>query len=253
MPPLDRTLASRFELKYWLPPHLVPAVRRAIQPFVRPDRFARRQPDHAYAIGSLYLDSPDLQLYRTTVEGHRNRFKLRIRAYDDHPESPVFLEIKRRADQVVLKRRARVTRELALDIVRGRLPRGAADIPAVSEFVRSVDALGAGPVMRVRYRREAYESSGRDPVRITFDRELAHAVTHGPELSLDGGGWFETPTEGQILEVKFTDCCPSWVQSMVSGLGLERRSVPKYILSVDSALGRAAGLRPLGLPVERRA
>ena len=47
-----------------------------------------------YHVHSLYLDSPAYELYHETTEGVKNRFKLRMRFYDDSPEAPVFLEIK---------------------------------------------------------------------------------------------------------------------------------------------------------------
>lgn len=233
----DRTLASRYELKYWLAPELVPVVRRMIRPFMRPDRHCVGNEGLAYTVCSLYLDSSRLDLYQSTVEAHRNRFKLRIRAYSDRPEEPVYFEVKRRADQVVSKRRGRADRRLAQEFLRGSsMPTGR--LPAqVSEFVQTTRQLDARPVIRVRYRREAYEAVGCDPVRVTLDTSLVHAVTTDPNLSLNGGGWEDTPTEGVILEVKFTEACPGWVGSLVRLLGLERKSVPKYVLSVGTALG----------------
>ena len=81
----DRTLTSRYEWKYFVPASLLPSIRAMSRPFVRPDRFARTQPGNRYPIVSLYLDGDGYELYRTTVEGHLNRFKLRVRAYDDDP------------------------------------------------------------------------------------------------------------------------------------------------------------------------
>lgn len=240
-PTQDRVLASRFEFKYWVPPDLVPEVRRCIRPFVKPDRYAAEREGLRYPISSLYLDTPGLDLYRSTIEAHRNRFKLRIRAYTDREEDPVFLEIKKRANQIVRKRRVAVKRAQAIALLQGRLPAGERN-SAFEEFAQLTTRIGARPLLRVRYLREAYESSGRDPVRITFDFELMHAVTPDADLGLNGGGWEETPTEGVILEVKFTDACPSWATSMVRTLGLERRSVPKYVLSVDRAKAMNATL-----------
>lgn len=246
MPPPDRTLASRYELKFWLAPERIVDVRRSIRPFVRPDRFAARQPGYRYLLSSLYLDSPGLDCYRTTIEGHRNRFKLRIRTYSDDPADPLFCEIKSRSDQVVFKRRARVDRETIQQFLAGHPISGGVSEP-LAEFMQLTRRLGAGPLLRVRYEREAYESTGRDPVRITFDTQLHHNMTRRPTLELRGPGWAPTPTEGAILEVKFTDNCPSWVTSMVRSLSLLRTSVPKYILCVDEA--RRRGALRAGLPV----
>lgn len=240
----DRTLTSRFEFKYWLDPERVGQVRRSIQPFVRPDRFAAPRPGHRYALSSLYLDNPGFDCYRGTIEGHRNRFKLRIRTYSDDPEAPAFFEIKRRMDAVILKRRASVDRALVQRFLQG-LPVSDPSSSA-SEFMQLTRRIGAGPVMRVRYEREAYESTGRDPVRVTFDTQLHHNATRSATLDLAGPGWRPTPMLGAILEIKFTGTCPSWVTRMVRSLSIERGSVPKYVLCVDAA--RACGTLRAGLP-----
>jgi len=232
----DRTLTSRFELKYWIPQHLTGEIRRFVRPFCRPDAFGEGRPGNRYVISSLYLDSPGWELYRTTTEGHQNRFKLRIRSYSDDPATPVFLEIKKRANQVVLKRRACVDRALAVSFLEG-MPASTED-PNCREFVESARRLAAQPALRVRYEREAYESRGADPVRVTMDTSVAYAPTTGPNLSLNGPGWEDTPTEGVILEVKFTDRAPRWVTGMIRSLGLERCSIPKYVLSLDRAFAR---------------
>lgn len=230
---LDRTLTSRYELKYWVPQHLSPEIRRFVRPFCRLDAHAQGRPGNRYTISSLYLDSPGWELYRTTTEGHHNRFKLRVRSYSDDPAAPVFLEIKKRSNQVVLKTRARVDRDQAIGLLTGA-PTSTED-PSCREFVESARRLGAQPALRVRYEREAYESRGDDPVRVTLDSSVSYAPTSDPNLSLNGPGWAETPTEGVILEVKFTDRAPRWVTGMIRSLGLERCSIPKYVLSLDRA------------------
>ena len=247
MLPPDRTLASRFELKYWLTPELVGAVRRAIRPFVRPDRYAVNRPGYRYPLSSLYLDNSSLDLYQTTVDGQRNRFKLRIRSYGDAPEAPVFCEVKRRTNLVVLKSRARVERAVAMRFLRGEPVH--ADLPSsFAEFTQLAQRIRAHGVLRVRYEREAYESKGRDPVRITIDTGLMQKPTPVPDLSLGGSGWCEVPIPSPILEVKFTDACPAWVRGMVQSLSLERTSIPKYILCVDKALEQRSVTRVSSSP-----
>ncbi len=233
----DNTISSRYELKFWLSPEAVGVLRSSIRPFVRHDRFAASRPGGRYEISSLYLDNPALDLYRTTTEGHRNRFKLRIRSYSDDPQTPVFFEIKRRVDQVVRKRRAPVDRDAAARFLRGQ-PFQTYPSPPLAEFTQLARRIGAGPVIRVRYLREAFESTGHDPVRVTIDTELAHNETQRTSLSLDGSGWAPTPMEGSILEVKFTGSCPSWVSRTIRALSIERTSVPKYVRCIDAAKAR---------------
>ena len=249
----DITLASRFECKYVISPLLVPAIREFVAPFARPDRFAAARSDRRYPICSLYLDSDDLLLYQQTVGGEKNRFKLRVRSYTDDETAPLFFEVKRKINNIVQKRRARVERTEAQALLDGR--RGASPDSELEYFASHLGLVSARPVIRVRYMREAYESTAGDPVRITLDSELMHVATFGADLRHDHGRWVATPVEGVILELKFTEVFPAWVRDMVQVFGLKQQPVPKYVLCVDHMLlvGRESVLSVGGLtlPVRR--
>jgi len=191
------------------------------------------------------LDGPELPLFRGTVEGHRNRFKLRMRSYSDDPKAPIFCEVKRRVDRIVRKVRVRVERALAEQVVQGEVPLTLAD-PRLAEFVEAQHSTGALPLVRVRYEREAYESSAQDPVRMTFDSALSYApFDPAAPFRLHDGAYQATPLPATIVELKFTDRCPSWMTRIVDELQLCRESIPKYVLCVQHGLRRGSlGLDP---------
>lgn len=223
---------SRFELKYMVPHEKVELLRHWIHLFLQPDRFSAMWPDRRYAIGSLYLDSADLHLFRTTECGHKNRFKLRIRSYSDAPSSPVFLEIKRRLDRTIRKSRVMLERTDARDLLTAR--RHACNVAEGTDrhhletFLGLVRSVAAGPVVRVRYRREAYESPGTDTLRLTLDEAITYCATPDYDFSLESGCWQAVPMGGVLLEIKFTDCFPPWVLEMVRSLELDRIPFSKY-------------------------
>lgn len=251
----DRTLTSRYEYKFLIDRRLADPIRRFIEPFTQPDPYAEPRPGHRYPICSLYLDTPDLQLYRQTRAGEKNRFKMRIRSYSDGADDPVFFEIKRKVDTTVLKCRCRIERaevdELLTRRVRSELD--TSNDAALEEF-SCLWLLGdTRPVVRVKYEREAYESKNGDPVRVTFDHRLAHLLTSDFNLQRNGRGWLDTPVDQTIFEVKFTGRYPDWLRELAHGFQLQRTSVPKYCWAIDSALddGRyspnlSAGLGDLG-------
>ena len=111
MPFQDSLQPNRFEFKYIVDEACAAAVRDFATHFLDPDPYADPKQGNSYLLSSLYLNTPDLTLYRQTVVGKKNRFKLRIRFYDDDDGSPALLELKRRVANVVLKERAMVTRE----------------------------------------------------------------------------------------------------------------------------------------------
>lgn len=222
-----------------IPNSRVEAVRRWMLMFLQPDRFAVDRPGHGYTLGSLYLDSADLQLYRGTRTGLRNRFKLRIRSYDDDPASPLFFEIKRRIDRVIRKSRVTLSRTDSLDILSGRKPPSEVatgeDLFHLETFLRLKSDLAAAPVVRVRYHREAYESTAQDRLRLTLDRGLSCASTPDFRFSLTEGTWRPVPMSGTLLEVKFTDYYPQWVAGMIGQFELQKIPYSKYNLSVERA------------------
>jgi len=56
------------------------------------DEFSVGRPYYSYPVHSLYVDSDDLTLYWRTINGTKNRFKLRLRYYSLNADSPVFYE-----------------------------------------------------------------------------------------------------------------------------------------------------------------
>ncbi len=233
-PRTDETLLSRVECKYLVTREKLAGIREFIQPFVRLDRFARGHVDSRYPITSLYLDCPRFSLYQSTADGLKNRFKLRVRTYSDSPSDRAFFEVKKRMNGIVYKFREAIERTQAIDL----LERNTLDAPEsedLAHFLSLRELHGAEPVMRVKYKREAYVSKSADPVRITFDDELQGAVTVDPELSHEIGDWIPVPMEQTILELKFTNLYPSWVATMVQEFQLDRTSVPKYVMCIEEA------------------
>lgn len=245
----DNLLPSRYECKYLVSDGAATEIRAFIQPFMVPDAFARRQPGHCYPISSLYFDTLDLALYRQTSSGEKNRFKLRVRSYSDDAATPVFLEVKRRVNDVILKRRAGLQRDAARDMLTTgnytRLEGSTSELLAdLAYFTGHVTVAGARPFLRIRYVREAYEAVGGDPLRITLDTHIAWNPTSTPDFTLNGEGWRSASVPGTVLEIKFTDRYPRWVGEMIRAFGLQRQSVAKYVLSVDSLFARSGGSNP---------
>lgn len=237
---VDRMLACRYELKYLVNEIQATGIASYIGPFLEPDRYSKLRRGGQYPIVSLYLDSPELRLCKETLTGVKNRFKLRIRSYTDEPEYPRFFEIKRRINCVIVKSRARVMDQDVLMLLQGKSlpPRGyTTDEAALNQFQLYVATIHAGPMVLVRYMRQAWESTSENRVRVTFDRELCYKVTHEPYVRLGGTGWQESNlTRGvSILEIKFTGSYPIWLARLVEDFDLQATAVSKYATSMEQA------------------
>src|SRR3989442_9345386 len=93
-----RIQQQRFELKYLIEDELSQPMRDFLGCHLELDDYSVGRPNNSYEVHSIYLDSADLHTHHCTVNGDKNRFKLRVRYYDDRPDSPVFCEIKQRVD-----------------------------------------------------------------------------------------------------------------------------------------------------------
>ncbi len=237
-----RLQASRFELKYVVSDHVAGQIRQFLRSHLELDDHAPKDGNFDYRVQSIYNDSNVLFLCRQTIEGAKNRYKLRMRFYDDKPDSPVFLEIKRRVTDVIKKQRAMVTRDGAHRLLtegwidRNDLvdPGNEKQAEALHNFLMFSRELNAEGMIYVCYMREAYVSPDSDQVRVTFDRDLFGTVYHkGDDIRVQTQG-VRPEIGGVILELKFTDRFPSWMRDLVQAFNLQRRSVPKYVDCIEA-------------------
>lgn len=231
---------SRYEMKYMISESQAIAIRRLVKTRLVPDEHSHGN-SIGYRVRSLYLDSRSLRCYNETQCGNKNRFKLRIRFYDEFDDSPVFLEVKRRITDMVCKHRATVLRSSAEQLLRGASPtptmllkNSARERDDLREFCRLRDRLGAVGKVFVDYYRQAYESRGGNQYRVTFDRNVCGSDYHvGSGLTMPDRSVM-TKIDGVVLEMKYIDRPASWMIDLARRFGLKAQSVPKYIECVDA-------------------
>jgi SPX domain protein involved in polyphosphate accumulation len=235
---------NRRELKYMISETTVVGIRDFIRFHLEPDEYADPKNFNSYTIHSLYLDSAALTLCNATLQGMKNRFKLRIRFYDQVPEHPVFFEIKRRVNDVILKDRAAVHRSSVDRILHGHWPERSdlvkytpKNLATLQRFCELKDMLRAEGKVFVSYSREAYVSPHDDSVRVTFDRNLSAAPYDRQLIVRPLDNWLQPQVEGVVLELKFTDRFPGWMGDLTRCFGLQRDAMAKYVFCVQ-AMGR---------------
>ena len=245
----DRMQQTRFELKYLLKESVAERVREFARCHLDFDPFSAGRPDYSYPVHSLYLDSDRLELYWRTVNGDKNRFKLRLRYYNDQADAPVFFEIKRRMDNAILKQRAAVKRSAASLLLRGHLPGpedlcgdGPAGLAAAQRFVQLMTESNASPRSHISYRREAYISED-DHLRVTMDRDILS------EPQLDGTirTAMDKPVRSfkglVVLELKFTERFPNWFRELVRMANAMQSGAAKYVSGVAGLGHRRVGAK----------
>ncbi len=237
---VDRTLRFRYELKYLISKSKAKAIEQYVAAYIEQDRYTKLQPSSFYPIVSLYVDSEEMQLCRESLTGKLNRFKLRIRSYTDDHSYPRFLEIKRRANSVIMKSRYRIKHRDIKPLLAGEFTDPqyyGTDEKILRQFQLYVRSINAKPAVLVRYRRRAYEGDSHTRVRVTFDKELSYNVTDEPQVRFNGGGWqlHKLSLDRTILEIKFTGRYPAWLSTMAKEFELRQQSMSKYANSIKES------------------
>jgi hypothetical protein len=227
--------SQRFELKYLVDPDLTLEMRDFVKCYLELDDYGVGQQDFAYPVHSVYMDSDGLHTFHDTLNGTKNRFKIRLRYYDDRPDTPVFFEVKGRVDNCILKQRCGVRREAVSLVMAGQLPdqsqlisKDPRHLAAIQRFNHLVLKLNAKPKAHNAYMREAWVSPNDNSVRVTFDRN----VRIEPYFRTDVPIAFENPvpifSESVILELKFTNRFPDWFEILISRFNLTWSAAAKY-------------------------
>lgn len=212
---------KRYELKYLLSGAQTELLRERLQGHMEIDEYGKT------SIASLYYDTPTYQLIRQSVEKPLFKEKIRLRSYGlATEESPVFLELKRKAYDIVYKRRVQTTIPLVHKFFSGE-----GDICAPGQINREITTFRdyyktLVPACLIIYDRTAYFEPGGD-LRLTIDEDPRYRVkdltlTRSMEgISLLPEGW-------TILEVKVQEAMPLWLCEILSEGRIYKGSFSKY-------------------------
>ncbi len=257
MQPIDRGSSAhlrvktrlRYELKYLLRREQYQAVVEELTQHMVPD--PNGDALGGYRIASVYFDTPDLRSFWDKLDGHRERRKIRVRSYGNQPigpDTPVYLEVKHRVDQLMGKRRIQLPYAQAMDFDRLDQVYQAAGDPVeralLGEICWLYYTLQLHPTCVVTYHRRAFQGNEYYPdLRITFDTDLK-GRTH--DLSLLSTGHAQNhyflPPDFCIMEVKINHNVPYWLAQLLSRHRCTFQRISKYCLALQQSR-RIAGRR----------
>lgn len=252
----DNVQHQRLELKYIIREQTALRVRDFVSSYLDLDSFAAGQPDFSYPIYSLYLDSDPMVFYWHSINGNKNRYKLRLRYYDENPKSPIFFEIKRRMNDAILKQRGAVKRSAVDALLSGQHPvpehlfsDKPEQLKAVEQFCHLLQYHSAKPKAHVVYRREAWISPHDNSVRVTLDRQVCLAPESTAALRVEVNNPLPVFADDDVvLELKFTGRFPDWFADLVRYFNLRQCSAAKYAdgvgLQMKSGRAFGAGINP---------
>lgn len=214
---------KRYELKYLLTRKQAALLKAAMQGRMALDRFGHS------TIRNLYLDTDSYRLVRRSIEKPLYKEKLRVRAYGRAgADDEVFVELKKKLDHVVYKRRLALPNRAATDALERGEP-----LPAEGQIAREIAAFRAfygptlKPAMFLSYEREAYYPVDDTDFRLTLDENILWRTDH---LDLGASCWGAALLDPDqvLMELKTGGGIPLWMTRFLTGNRIRKVSFSKY-------------------------
>lgn len=217
-----QTTFKRYEIKYLLTKKQKEIVLQAMKPYMKLDDYGHS------TIRNIYFDTSDYRLIRKSIEKPIYKEKLRIRSYKSvQPHETVFVELKKKFDAVVYKRRISITDREARHCFEQNLPlpihsQIAYEIKYFREYYKSLQ-----PAVFLSYEREAFYALNGSDFRITFDENILYRTT---DFSLGSKIYGEALLDENmcLMEIKTAGGLPIWMVNVLSQQSIFKTSFSKY-------------------------
>lgn len=214
-----QNLFERYEVKYLLDAAQYQSVLAALKDRMREDEHGKS------LICNVYFDTPDFRIIRRSLEKPVYKEKLRLRSYGVPTEkSTVFLELKKKYNSIVYKRREDMTLSEARTFLRGGQP-DSQIMKEIEYFIKYYPALR--PAVYLAYEREAFFDKTDDSLRITFDENI---IWRDYDIDLGNGAYGEEllPPNVRLMEIKTGGAFPLWLTKILGDLKIYPTSFSKY-------------------------
>jgi len=217
-----QTVFKRYEIKYLITHKQKARVLDAMMPYMKPDPYGRT------TIRNIYYDTDTFLLIRRSIEKTIYKEKLRVRSYGRaEPDSTVFVELKKKYQNVVYKRRLSLSEAEAMAWLsrEQRSQKHTQISKEVDYFLDYYQTLH--PTVFLSYEREAYYAREDSDFRVTFDDTI---LCRQEDLSLtsDVYGAPILPEGMVLMELKCSGGIPLWMTTILSEEHLYKTSFSKY-------------------------
>ena len=168
-----------------------------------------------YGIYNIYFDDDENSLINASLMRPKFKQKLRIRGYSfpETGEETVFLELKRKIDGIVTKRRVILPYNAALAFVRDGVAPETTSYSVGRMFEEFRYFLGlkkVTPKVFISYERIALTDKLDPTLRITFDCNIL-TRRYDVDLAKGGGGEPLLNPDERLMEIKFIHAPPKWL------------------------------------------
>lgn len=224
---------NRCEKKYLLNQQQYETMLEKISDYMVMDAYNKN--NQFYKISNIYYDTINNDIIRTCIDKPIYKEKLRIRSYGvPSIEDNVFVEIKKKYNGIVYKRRTQMQLNDAYHYLSGNVSASyiiqnnskinnqlLGEIDYYKNFYKIV------PKVYLSYDRLAYFEKNDGDFRITFDTNI---TTRREHIRLEYGSFGEMllPENMYLMEIKINRAVPLWFARIISDLNIYPVSFSKY-------------------------
>lgn len=221
---------NRYEKKFIISDEIFRILKPLFEEYMSADEHS--QNNDFYTICNIYYDTEDNDIIRKSIERPVYKEKLRLRSYGVmQPKDKVYLELKKKYDGCVNKRRTVVLLEDAYQYLETKQKpeiKGSMNRQILNEIDYMVQRYPTlQPALFLSYERKAMYGREDKNFRITFDHNI---LTRRYDLGLHYGIYGDQLlSEGQwIMEAKIERAVPLWFAKLLSEYRIFPVSFSKY-------------------------
>lgn len=213
---------QRIETKYLLDEDQYRMLQARLRNIAKADEYGET------SILNIYFDTPGYQLVNTSLEKPVYKEKLRLRSYGiPTEETGTFIEIKKKYEGIVYKRRIKMTYAESMDYLYERHP-----VKEPSQISHEIDYFfryyqGIRPMMAISYERIALSGIYDPALRITFDKNIKWR-TENLDLRKGNSGCDILQPGQYLMELKIAGAISLELARIFSELNIRQISFSKY-------------------------
>ena len=221
---------KRYEKKFLITENQYNKLIPKLLDFMNPDKYC--QNNNTYSIYNIYYDTKNNDVIRHSISKPYYKEKLRLRSYKipTSKDDKVFLELKKKINGIVSKRRLSLTLGEAYEyLYYGKKPqvKDYIDNQVLKEIDYYLSKTKIYPAVFIGYERNAFFDKDNPDFRVTFDSKV---LTRRNHLFLEDGNFGEdvVGTGKYLMEVKILGAIPLWFTKILSELEIYPTHFSKY-------------------------
>ncbi|MGL5315822.1 MAG: polyphosphate polymerase domain-containing protein [Peptostreptococcaceae bacterium] len=221
---------KRYEKKFLLTQEQYDSLIPRLLEYMNPDEHCKSGKN--YSIYNIYYDTDNNDVIRHSIGKPYYKEKLRLRSYTVPTsfEDKVFLELKKKINGIVNKRRVVLTLGEAYKFVKHGIAPTSNDYinkQVINEIKYYLKMNKVYPKVYIGYSRKAFFAKDDRDFRLTFDSQI---ITRRDSLTLESG-FFGNDILGEgryLMEVKILGAMPLWFTKILTDLEIYNTHFSKY-------------------------